>query len=64
MNYNDFLQGMATIKGLLSGLNISAEEGQIRAVGQIHSILNTLVDECSNKIHNERMQKEAAAKKE
>lgn len=64
MNYNDFLQGIATMKGLLSSLNISAEENQVRAVGQIHSILNTLGDECSNKIHNERMQNESAVKKE
>ncbi len=64
MNYNDFLQGIMTIKGLMSSLSISADEGQVRTVGQIHSILNTLGDEFNNKIHNELMQREATASKE
>lgn len=64
MSYNDFIQGIMTIKGLLSTLNISADEGQVRTVGQIHNILNTLGDEFNNKMRNEIMQKEAAASKE
>ncbi len=64
MNYNDFMQGIMTIKSLLSSLSISADEGQVRIVGQIHNVLNTLGDEFNNKIHNELMKKEAAASKE
>ena len=64
MGYSDFLQGIMTIKGLLSSLNISADEGQVRAVAQIYSILNAFGDELNNKIRNEMMQREAAASKE
>lgn len=62
MNYNDFMQGIMAIKGMLGAIQISADEQHIRLMGQIHTILNNMSDECNNCLHQEALKKETTAK--
>lgn len=59
MNYNDFMQGIMMVKGLVGQIHVPADENHLQIVGQIHSILNGMRDECQSCMHQEMLAKRA-----